>query len=75
LTAAKPAAKTIASYRHGSTGLEYRPSRRTQLDGSGRSAQAYGCCSDARRPHWASGVQRCIYDDRPPILPVTDAHV
>ena len=27
------AAKTIASYRHGRTGLEYRPSRRTQLAG------------------------------------------
>ena len=25
LTAAKTAAKTIASYRHGRTGLEYRP--------------------------------------------------
>ena len=36
------AAKTIASYRHRPTGLEYRPSKRTQLDRSGRSAQAYG---------------------------------
>jgi hypothetical protein len=35
LTAAKAAAKTIASYRHGRTGLEYRPSRRTQLGRSG----------------------------------------
>ena len=47
LTAAKTAAKTIASYRHARTELEYRPSRRTQLDGSGRSAYAYG--SDAPR--------------------------
>ena len=32
-------------------------------------------CSDARKPHWASGIQRCIYDDHPPILSVTDTHV
>jgi hypothetical protein len=32
-------------------------------------------CSDARRPHWVGGIQRCIYDDRPPVLSVTDAHV
>jgi len=32
-------------------------------------------CSDARGPHWASGIQRCIYDDHPPILSVTDTHV
>jgi hypothetical protein len=42
------AAKTIVSYRHGRTGLEYRPSRRTKLDGSGRSAQADGLEGRAR---------------------------
>jgi len=31
-------------------------------------------CSDARRSQWASGIQRCVYDDRPSILSVTDTH-
>ena len=38
----KTAAKTMDSYRHRPTSLEYRPSRRTRLDSSGRSAHAYG---------------------------------
>ena len=41
-TAAKPAAKAIASYRHRTTGLEHRPSTRPLLDGSGQSAHCYG---------------------------------
>src|SRR5262249_49480587 len=36
------AAKTIVSYRHGPTSLEYRPSSQLLLDRSGRSAHAYG---------------------------------
>jgi hypothetical protein len=42
LTVAIPSAMAITSYRHGATGLEYRPSRRPRLDGYGRSAHYYG---------------------------------
>src|SRR5215471_13993496 len=33
---------TVATYRHGTTSLDHRPSRQTLLDGPGRSAHAYG---------------------------------
>src|SRR5215467_689502 len=38
VTAAKTAAKTMASYGHLTTGLGYRPSRQSLLDGPGRLA-------------------------------------
>lgn len=41
-TAAKPAAKTTASYRRPATGLEHRPSGRPPLDRPGQSAHACG---------------------------------
>src|SRR6266487_3678752 len=47
-TAASTAAKAIASYRRETTSLEYRPSRRPRLDGSGQSAHAYGSQGRAR---------------------------
>jgi len=42
LTAAKTAAMPMVSYRRWATGLEYRPSTQSPLDGSGRSAHACG---------------------------------
>jgi hypothetical protein len=48
-TTAKAAAMAMVAYRRGTTGLEHRPSRKPALDGSGRSAHAYG--SEGRVRH------------------------
>ena len=47
-SAASTAAKAMASYRRGTTGLEHRPRRRPPMDGRGQFAYAYG--SEGRRP-------------------------
>jgi hypothetical protein len=41
-TAARPAAKAVATYRPRATGVEHWPRRQSRMDGSGRSAHAYG---------------------------------
>ena len=71
LTVAIPAAMAIASYRHGATGLEYRPSRRPLVDGYGRSAHYHG--SEGPRLAHERAAVGCSHEVTRPVAQLLDA--